>query len=259
MYNDCRLITCVQVIFDPMRARPHYLILWKDEVKDEVYLDVMEITSADKVSLICCAKEVVKIMGLEELAILSLHQGHFAAHKVSSVHLLVKPDKYLEEFKRLGPDPIAYEEIAKKVDGWFNKSIQQNEKWKWNDLDNLRDYIARLNDKMKPAKFNHFQNTCDIIFHSTQPRIGFKLHDPHQDEVLLLRAMEQFVEEQHVSGSHLCVCLSKSLAVYDKEFGSAQIRAYLQVHIRDFYRINPNRHSWLEKFELPETDYEQYT
>jgi len=249
-----------RVIFDPHKAQPHYLIVWKDEETNKAYIDVMEITAGDQIRLITCAKEVTQAMGLQELSILSLHQGLFSNPKhASSVHLLVKPDNYLEEFRKLDPDQSCYDEIARKVDKWFDISIEKNNVWKDQDLASLHFYVQQKKGKIKPAKYDHLLDFCEIIFHSTQPRIGFKLKDSDQHEEILMRLLIQFVEDQRISGSHICICLSKSLAVYDEEFGSAQIRAYLQVHIKDYFRVNPNRHEWLEKFENPDVEYAQYT
>jgi hypothetical protein len=102
-----------------------------------------------------------------------------------------------------------YDEIEKLVDKWFDRTMKANDKWKKGDLEKLYEYINKR-DRAYVTN-DHFASVCDIVFHSTQPRIGFKvclnlsisisythilkLLDEHQDEVALLRLMAQFVEE----------------------------------------------------------------
>lgn len=80
----------MQIIFDPHRHRPHFLIAWKDEKKNQEYVDVMAIKPADQQAyashychlllfiylhrLIACAFELTRVLELQDLAILSLHQ-----------------------------------------------------------------------------------------------------------------------------------------------------------------------------------------
>jgi len=220
-------------------ARPHLILLFHGKnrsYKMNIY-DILGNATLYSELLDMIGTAFKKYKGV----IFSLHLGCYQSRDSPHfhAHLVLPIDRYMKIVNRFLKPPVA-PEYWSNLEMWSNKIIIEGKKYQRNDLIN----ISKINNISNPPTTN---TQYDIIFHTNQPRIGFKLSCNYTDatllKIMLEYAKEHGLDDRKKGGCH--ICLQDDFYV-DNEFSN--IRGYIQMDPVNYYQLHPDQKVWLDSY-----------
>lgn len=222
--------------------RPHLIMLYTG--KRSSYHSIYDF---DPILFNVWIKTIKKTFTQLPQCIFSVHLGHYQSKDSPHfhAHYYLPMKQYMEMVTKHQIDI----DFLINLEKWPDRVKQEGRRYKQHDLR----LISNLTPKqLKVQPFPKLSRNFSIRFHKTQPRIGFHFNQsgPRHDQLSdLILVMMEFIKYYQLNnrkkgGCHLC--LQNNLFI-DHEFND--IIGYLQVDLVNYYRINPDRHNWLERFK----------
>ena len=224
-------------------ARPHLIMLFNRQDHKKLRINIFDFTSEMFEKWVnSLKKSFVRFPETIFSQHLGLYQSkdspHFHAHFIIPIehyiNLLSKHAKSIES------------DFLSKLEQWPKRLKKEGTYYKRKDIAEIKKTSSSF------PKLPKISKNYSIIFHSNQPRIAFIANNspPDHDNLAdLIKAMMEFIsyyglDDRRIGGCHLCI--QHNLYI-DKEFNG--VSGFLQVDPVNFYRINPNRIVWLNKFK----------
>eukprot|EP00041_Stephanoeca_diplocostata_P009496 m.146261 g.146261 ORF g.146261 m.146261 type:complete len:441 (+) comp17766_c0_seq2:166-1488(+) len=265
------------ICFDTPTPRPHLIIFPKGDLytrlcvlKGKVNLNTLSRSERDSLVAYCCD---CNVSFKWSCAVLSVHTGFFQSKQTNSFHAHFCGTARAVCQMVANPPPI-----VEKID-WDRKSAKRFE---WNSrekfIERIRDYQAGAGRKGKGYYVEDVQNTkfsklaarsylgplaapCKLVFHPSEPRIGFVLLEragPRLQQLQeLLQMMYDFALAEKLFsrgfGAHICLRIGETWDGYDPSGFFDNVEAYIQCAPALVYQLHPGRDQWLEDLRRKES------
>lgn len=201
-------------------------------------------------------------------SIFSIHLGQYQSKESPHfhAHLLLPIEEYIKIINQHHSKDNAQlntTEYWTKLENWSNRLKYEGIAYKKSDISNINKIISQYSKSPKSPQSSKSpqspkslkDDSYEIIFHSSQPRIGFRWVSSSKSVPKirsLIRYMLSYIQEKKLNdcargGCHLCI---QNGYYVDEEFGD--IMGYIQVDPINYYKMNPMREIWYEKYKKAE-------
>lgn len=223
-----------KIVFDRSTNRPHLIQLCYNKKYKTIYDFSYLLYNKWK-------KFVCKSMTLLDKCIFSIHFGSYQS--IHSPHFHAHYLIPIKSYNKLSKEYHINNTINSNK--WKLQLIQDGIKYKQSDTLNIHNH--KSHDKPLPKLPDGYR----YKFHTNQPRIAIYNKDPTKNNDLnkLIDLMLAFIlyyklNIKKIGGAHLC--LQHNLHI-DNSFKN--FKAYIQLDIINYYKINNNRKKWLLNFK----------